>query len=281
MSYIPKAGDTVYSHDGAMALYVSTAKGGGYIVQPLIEDGDGISEPDGLYADGVDIWHSVYPKPPQPKLDAEIAAQVERLAGLRREIAESERLKRETTANQREVLERLKQHEALRYVDDMISGRMPPLCVEFPGYHPPKIVSTSDALRNPDFKRDYREPAFKLLTLFGDSKGDLQWRINAYRDGSGNWGEVVFVATEEEGIAVIRSRYALAVEEWRQKPADSKSHGDAIRWASDLPAGWIDVPQDVADYIATTKRKRAEEQAAKARDELAQAEAALAAIATA
>jgi len=282
MSYIPKAGDTVYSHDGAMALYVSPAKGGGYIVQPLIEDGDGISEPAGHYADGVDIWHSVYPAPPQPKLDAEIAAQGERLAALRREVMEAERLKRESTAGQKELLERLKQHAALRYVDDMIAGRLPPLCVRFDNYNGPAIVPTADALKNPDADRGYREPAFKLLTLFGSSAGDLQWRLNAYHDGSGHWNmELFFVSSQDEGIAEIRRRYALAVDEWRQRPADRKHYGEAISWVHKLPAEWIEPPEDVLAYIRDAKRKHAEEQATKARYALVQAEATLAATATA
>ena len=90
-----KAGDTVYSADGGVAIYVAHARGGGHIVQPLIEDGDGFSEPESHYVDGVEIWPNCHRKPPQPKLDAEIRAQTEKLAALRREIYEAECTKRE------------------------------------------------------------------------------------------------------------------------------------------------------------------------------------------
>lgn len=275
-----QAGDTVYSIDGAMALYVSTAKGGGYIVQPLIEDGDGYSEPAGLYADGVEIWPTVYTSPPQPKLESEIAAQQERLTALRGEVADLERQKREAARDQRDVAERLKQHAALKYIDDMIAGRMPPLCVCF-GLYPPSIVPSADAMKNPDHERSYREPAFKLLTLFGDSNGDLQWRLNQYRDGSGSWwDELVFVATQDEGIAEIRRRYALAVAEWREFPVERKHYGTAITWSEKLPADWIDVPEDLANYIAAAKREHLRTEREKAAKALTEAEQKLAALAS-
>ena len=277
-----KAGDTVYSADGGMALYVAHARGGGHIVQPLIEDGDGFSEPESHYVDGVEIWPNCHRKPPQLKLDTEIRAQTEKLAALRREIAEAERTKREAQRDGAALLDRLKQNAALRYVDDLMAGNLPPLCVRFDAYSGPSIVPTADALKNPDADRGYREPAFKLLTLFGSSKGDLQWRLNAYHDGSGNWPmELFFARTEEEAIAEIRRRYALEVDGWRQRPDDRKHYGDAVGWAHKLPAEWLDVPDDVQAYISAAKRKHAEEAAAKARDELAKAQAKLDALSAA
>ncbi len=274
-----KAGDTVYSADGGMALYVSTAHGGGHIVQPLIEDGDGIHEPESHYADGVEIWPTCYLEPPQLKLDAQIREQTEKLAALRREVAEVERLKLEVQREGAALQDRLKQHAALRYLDDLIAGKLPPLCVRFDAYSGPSIVSTADALKNPDADRGYREPALKLLTLFGSSKGDLQWRLNQYHDGSGQWNmELFFVRTEEEAVAEIRRRYALAVDDWRLRPADRKHYGEAIAWVHKLPAAWLDVPEDVQAYISAAKRKHAEDQAAKAREQLAEAQAKLDAL---
>lgn len=278
MSRTPKAGDTVYSVNGQMAMYVSTANGGGHIVQPLIEDGDGVSEPESHYADGVDIWPTVYLEPPKPKLDAEIARQQEKLTALRVEVSELERQKREAAQGQREVKERLAQHTALRYIDEMVAGRVPPLCVRFHAYRAPEIIPTADALKNPDRDRSYREPAFKLLTLFGSSAGDLQWHVNHYSDGSGQWTELHFVATQDEGLAEIRRRYALAVDEWRARGEDRKHYGDAIGWAVALPNGWIEVPEDVAAYIDAKKREAARQAHEKARQALADAEQALRAV---
>ena len=80
--YTPKAGDEIYNLHGEIGLYVSRAKGGGHIVQPLFEDGDGVTEPESHYADGVAIWPRVYKEPPQPMLDKAIAEQQARLAAL-------------------------------------------------------------------------------------------------------------------------------------------------------------------------------------------------------
>lgn len=261
-AHTPQAGDTVYSVDGEMALYVSTAHGGGYIVQPLIEDGDGVSEPESHYADGVAIWPTVYSKPPQPKLDAEIAAQSEKLAALTREVYAMERQKREVSAGMRETKERLQQHAALRYVDDYLAGKFK-MFVRFPSYGAPTIEPAAVCLDHDD----RYDKGQKLLTLFGDTKGELQWRINRYKDGSGTWSEVFPIADEAEGIAVIRERYTAAVAEWRAQPDDRKHYGVAIAWA-ELPREWLTPPQDVLDYISSAKAKAFNERAAKLRAEL-------------
>lgn len=273
----PKAGETVYSIHGEMAIYVSRAKGGGHIVQPLIDGGDGFSEPDGQYVDGVALWPSVYREPPQPMLDESIAAQEARLAILRGEVRAMEKQKSDAEREQSGLMARLKQQAALRYVDDLIAGRLPPLCVRFHNYQQPDIVPVADALNNPDADRSYREPATKLLTLFGNAGSDLQWRLNRYHDGSGHWEtELYFVSSQDEGVAEIQRRYFLAVEEWRARPDDRKHYGEAISWAMKLPSDWICVPEDVSAYIAKVQREAAQKQHEKALKALAEAQELLA-----
>lgn len=114
--HTPQAGDTVYNAEGEIALYVSTAMGGGYIVQPMIEDGDGVTEPEGYYADGVALWPRVYKEPPQPMLDQAIAEQQARLALLRGEVRQLEQQKREAERDQSALKERLAMHQALAQV---------------------------------------------------------------------------------------------------------------------------------------------------------------------
>jgi hypothetical protein len=46
----------------------------------------------------------------------------------------------------------------------------------------------------------------KLLTLFGNAKGDLQWKLNAYNDGSGSNYEVIPCLSYEDAL--------LQAQEW-------------------------------------------------------------------
>jgi hypothetical protein len=63
-------------------------------------------------------------------------------------------------------------------------------------YHGYDILTLEDALKSKDnsFKGD-----IKLVTLFGSSEGNLQYKINQYRDGSGSGNDNVwFFETENE-----------------------------------------------------------------------------------
>lgn len=267
-------GQTVYSTDGRQGLYVAQVVGG-HAVQPLFEDGDGVNEPLSFYADGIEVWHSVHVEPPRPALDAEIAAQQEKLAALRVEVSQLQAAKREAQRDQAEIKARLKQHAALQYIDDYLAGKFN-LFVRFPNYGLPTIEDAQTCLANDD----RRDKGQKLLTLFGDTKGDLQWRINHYSDGSGNWAEAFPVATHEEGVAEIRRRYEAHVVEWRARSADRRHYGDAVRWA-ELPREWLTPPDDVLTYIREAKAAALTEAAKKAREALADAEAKLSEIAPA
>lgn len=215
MPYTPKAGDTVYSIDGGMALYVSTAKGGGYIVQPLIEDGDGVTEPESYYADGVEIWHSVYQEPPQPKMDAEIKAQQQKLAAIKAEIADLDRQRRQSMADQHAVRERLQQHEALRYVDDFLNARITHYVTEVEG-----VITVMDSKAfNAHRSFSYSE---RVLTLFASVRHDakaLDWRIKVDNGYSGQ-REIWFFPDEEkaraQALAMLAEKTARAVATLRR-----------------------------------------------------------------
>jgi len=45
----------------------------------------------------------------------------------------------------------------------------------------------------------------KLLSLFGDSKGDLSFRLHQYRDGSGNYEEVIPCHSMDEAKELIKN----------------------------------------------------------------------------
>jgi len=174
MSYIPKAGDTVYSTSGEMALYVSTAKGGGYIVQPLFQDGDGVTEPECQYADGVSIWTSVHKDPPQQMLDSKIAEQEARLALLRGEVRAIEKQKRDLEADQRDMKDRFAPHEQLTWIDDLLAGRFTHYVVREGDSSDFWTVKTAE-----DFRKDRGGSQVRLqLWVSTHERGDsFAWKV--------------------------------------------------------------------------------------------------------
>jgi hypothetical protein len=274
-SYVPKAGDTVYNVEGEMAFYVSTAKGGGYIVQPLIEDGDGVSEPEGHYADGVAIWPRVYKEAPQPMLDQAIAEQHARLALLRGEVRAMEQQKREAERDQTAMKERLAMHQALVRLDDLLSGRVTHY-----------VVDRSDN-SNKNWVVVPAEEFFKLRThystvamtlhcsLHSGSRSVVQWKFSANPDRDAGRDAFAFMSEAEAREKVAELVHA-SLREAASHSNNSYWLRQRIQWAD---TQGVAVPDEVRLKLSQLERVEAEAERERARKALESAEAALANLA--
>lgn len=268
--YTPRAGDTVYGHDGAMAIYVSPAQGSGHIVQPLIQDGDGVTEPESYFADGVAIWPSVYPSAPLQKLDAEIAAKAEKLEALRREIAQAEQERHKSLRDQQAVRDRLKTHEALVYLDDFLNAKITHYVVEVDGQL--KILDTEAFGKERSF--GYSERVLSLVAAVRGGKNALDWSIKI-ENGYGS-REISAFPDEEKARA---HAHALITEKMTKAAASLRRDGylstaeSALRNAQAL--GMEPLPELLA-AIRDCHIKVAQQKAEAARKSLAEAEAVLA-----
>ncbi len=155
---------------------------------------------------------ALHDTPPRQKLDSQIAElQQERknlfaqVAVLRQELTDFER-----GADNRMV--KLKQHKALRRLDDFLAGRITHYVES--GYGPPKIVTFEDAKTKDSY--DNRNK-LKLLSLFGCTNGDLEWGLNLYNDGSGIYKTVVPCVSHTEAVRIVQKLCA----EHEKKVADS------------------------------------------------------------
>lgn len=128
---------------------------------------------------------------PIAKLDLEVEARRETLAGLNEEIRELRREKCVAEEATKERLTLLKQHKGLERLEDFITGKLTH-CVTVCSWKPPEIGSFADSADDRD--------GIRLLALFGASNGDLQWRLNAYKDNSGCWTDIFPYTSEEEAV---------------------------------------------------------------------------------
>lgn len=280
MNYTPKAGDTVYNVEGEMGLYVSTAKGGGYIVQPLIEDGDGYSEPRGEYVDGVAIWPRVYREPPQPMLDKAIAEQQAKLAAVRQEVRAAEQQKRTMEAEQRAMKERLALHQQLTWIDDLLAGRFTHYVVKESDYGDFWIVKTAEDFRK---DRNHSQVRMQLWVSIHERGESFAWKViqgsagDRFDDKS--YGVIPF-KSEAEAIA---KRNELLLEILAARVAAHYNNGShALRQAVQrcITAG-VEVPADVLENLRQRELREAQAEAQKARLAAAAAEQKLATLATA
>lgn len=242
-----KAGDVVYTVNGQEAIYV--ADGGDYvIVRPLLE----YERPDGEIVQlrgeltGVP---EVFDKPPRQRLDEEIQRLQALAQAQRKELTEVARQVSEAKKGHEDVLARLKQHDALRRIDDVIAGKVKwAVTVDYSGVHVQpieKVIASGDRF-------DYRDGLFKLVSLYGGSKGDLGWRVNNYADDSGSSQEVWLFVTEEEAHEKAKEFFDVGVKEWRAARAEclrQKKDNAWTRACNWVMNGMFDPPQDLWEYV--------------------------------
>jgi hypothetical protein len=255
----------VFNLEGQQGAYI-TAYAGAHLVAPAYEGHDG----DPCWG-APEEWRDVFIEPPTVKLQAKVD-ELDKLVTEKR--AELKRVNEELDQagrRRQEQLKKIGQHRALQRIEDYLDGKFTHF-LEVPGYSAPTIVTADKALaRGGDGSWD---KSLRLLTLFGDTKGDLQWRINRYSDGSGSSNIEVFPChNEEEAIAIVRQLYTDAVAVWREQ--DMKHYGRAIEWSTKCPEGWVTVPDDIREYLANAKQQARQAELEKARENLAKAEAAL------
>jgi hypothetical protein len=262
-------GDTVYDLHGRQGAYIASY-GGYHLVAPEYDAGD-YGEPTWGTPEQ---WDQIFIKPPTQKLETKIDELDKLITEKRDELKRINEELDQAGRRRQEQLKKLKQHQALQRIEDYLDGKFTHF-LEVPEYYPPKIVAVDDALKRGGIDR--WDTPLKLLTLFGDTKGDLQWRINRYSDGSGSSNvEVYPVENEEEAIAIVRRLYAEAVEDWRIQ--EKKHYGRAIYWTDKCPDGWIEAPDDLRAYLNAAAVERRQADLIKAKEALAKAQAELAAL---
>lgn len=260
-------GDTVFDIHGRQGVYIASY-GGYHLVAPEYEGGD-YGEPTW---GPPEQWDQIYLEPPTQKLEAKVD-ELDKLITEKR--AELKRINSELDQagkRHQEQLKKIGKHRALQRIEDYLDGKFTHF-LHVSDYYGPKIVTKDEALD----QNDRWDRELKLLCLFGNTKGDLQWRINRYSDGSGSSNTEVFPChDEEEAIDIVRQLYADAVLVWREQ--EKKHYGRAIEWSMKCPEGWIVVPDDIRDYLQERELSAKRGAIETARQALEKAQAELAAL---
>ncbi len=202
-------GDDFYTADGAKVRLEAITTTGQFVVAKLLRYEDHY---DSFYEDfgPTEVVDKLFEKPPVEVIDAEIAAKKAELAEIeeRHSKAFMEINTVEWTAKQR--LEKFKKFQGLELLEDFIDKKITHVV-----YAPDedsldfKIVSFEEAVKSKErYSTDLR-----LVTLFGRSNGDLQWRVDQYYDGSGGSRQCIWPCRDEQHandtiIAIISDRLA-------------------------------------------------------------------------
>lgn len=127
------------------------------------------------------------------------------------------------------------------YLCDVMAGNFKYVVPESSYYFPePKsfekaVIDTSD--------RDFD---IKLISLFGAADGDFEYRINAYKDGSGSWSKVKFIRDDAE--------LKLFFEDWYRCKL---SNGDlSIDNLVALKKHGVELPKDILAEVKARQKEQ-------------------------
>lgn len=194
-------GSYVYSRDGAKLLVRELLSDNRYLVSAMltVEHYDDEDEEYPSPTGTVVLAGEVSVAPPVAVVDAEIAARQATLAELTDRI-KSARIEVYTVEREaKQQLDKLAKFPRFDRLLDFVEGKITHfVCSD---YQHAALIKTWDEFAI--YREDKRDKGVKLLTLFGSSNGDTEWRLNQYYDGSGSNTVCQPCTSEEEARKVV------------------------------------------------------------------------------
>lgn len=262
------SGQTVYTENGQECIYVANSLGDHIIRQVFDYENH---EPH--YGKPI-VVTTVFNEPPVPRLNAQVVELEEKLATKRKELTDLNRQLLDINRDQKERMDRLKQHESLKRLDDFLAGKITHMVVC--NWGSVMVKPLIQALQREDCDRD-----LKLLTLYGRTNGDLQWRINFWSDGSGSSTEAYPFTNEEEAMAFAKEYVAEKLADCIDGKFGQNGAGFPVglpEWSKNAQSYGIHVPESASAMLRDYRTKNLQKAVEDAKKKLASAEADLSAI---
>lgn len=258
-----KSGDTVFDIHGREASYLALGADG-HVVRTVYEH-DHYDEP--RYG-GPEIWREIYRTPPTAKLHGEIAALQNRLAIERADLDAIRKMRRDEDTEYAQRVSSRKQFAQLQKLDDYIAGKITHFVVA-QDYSEALTIEPFESFIKSD--EDRYERKLRLLSLYGDSKGNLAWHVDRYSDGSSssNHGFYWPATSYEEALQKAHEWLCGRYEEVRK--AEPGRRGRALTYAAGAEKLGLAVPEDIAAWVAAMKATQRESNLKSARAELEKA----------
>lgn len=208
---------------------------------------------------GVFIVPEVYETAPTAVYDSrvlELRATIERLENQESELRE--RIS-EIETTERTRFARFERYKALRQLEDFIAGRITHY-VEVPTWGVPRVVEFEQT-KNPDGSYQTHD-AYRLLTLFGRTNGDLAWKLNRYTDGSGSNTDVIPCTSLDDAQKVAREQIAERARDSADRPRE-----DVINAAKQFN---MSLPEAYLQKFRETRREQLHKQISEASAKVSQ-----------
>jgi hypothetical protein len=268
-----------WTQTGRKVFVTNVTTEGYYVVQGMNAQiyGDEIFEETG------DTWVEarLYAKPPVAVVDEQITkalADLEEVKAKHREMTAAVfNVEKET----KERLSKLSRFKGLENLEAFIDGKVTH-CVVVES-HAAKVETVAEALtyyEDRGWGRPQAPNGLKLVTLFGDSKGDLQWRVNQYRNDSGSSSAQIIPCISEEEAQTTRNDVLLqklrsSVETYRR---DNTREHLVLYVLRSMEAAGLAVPDDCEADVAKAKQSVIDRQMKGIEEEKAKLAARIAAL---
>jgi hypothetical protein len=228
-------GMELFTKDGRRVELLAITTDGAYVVNQVLR----FEDYDGSYGYGrgeTTFEEELWKKAPVAVIDAEIAVAETKLRDAERLC--SEKLSQALNA-EREIKDRLAKlakYKGLEHLEDFIDGRFTHMVLHSYGDYE---IKTKDAALDQGDRYDKR---LRLLSLYGDTNGDLAWGLNRYRDGSGNSEHVIPCLSVEEAREKVRELCEADIDGWRSGAKNAYALSRAV---SSLKKAGLPVDDDV------------------------------------
>lgn len=199
--------ETVYLRDGSsVILHEELSKG--FVIEKICLyhgwEGEEVEEPSGIK----EVVDSVFKKPPSPVFSKQIEQARKTLETINCDISESRKENsgiqsevRSAKKEYSELLSTLKKVPVLKNIERIMNEDVVYFAYLTGWRNKYSIKKINDTYCD---EGDSYDRGMKLLSLFGDSKGDFSYRLHQYKDGSGNYEEVIPCYTIDEAKELIR-----------------------------------------------------------------------------
>lgn len=161
-----------------------------FLVESIYEDEEG---QEFVIEDSARIVKRIFNTPPRQSFDETIIRLKNEIKNLKkRQNIEKENLEKVIKDGQSK-LEKFQRINQLKYLEDFIENRI--------SHYLTISMSRIEIIEIKESEKDRR---FKLLTLFGDTNGNLEWNLNAYVDGSGYWETIIPCISYNQAVEELK-----------------------------------------------------------------------------
>lgn len=261
-----KCGDRVWCEDGRRAEFIAATPHGIVVRLGFYRPGDEEDE----YYDAVSMVDRVFSEPPTKIIEDRIAELMQKETAARDALAEVRKSAFEAEREVKERMARLAKYPPLATLEALLEKRVTHFAIKKSYSETADIETFEEATTYEENEYGRKRRHVRMLALVGT--GDLlEWKINEYGDGSGDWGADAWPCLSYEGALKIVTEICLE---------------QCVRLESATPKGQIDgrhayvvenakkygiaIPEWISEAVARARAGAVKKQVAEAEEKLAQ-----------